>query len=132
MICPWNSMKQESDNEDKIIGNQIKYLTYQIPNTQHTRFQNLCSSQCCQVRYQSNYCLSHHWKIKENKRKNKGQNWRKDTRRKRRETALCLSWDTHKYHKLVNWQISGDKVPLNMFPRNPLDQWTMTKKSLKE
>ena len=31
-------MKQESDNEDKIIGNQIKYLTYQIPNTKYTTY----------------------------------------------------------------------------------------------
>jgi hypothetical protein len=28
--------------------------------------------------------------------------------------------DTYKYHKPVNWHISGDSAPVNEFARNPL------------
>lgn len=28
--------------------------------------------------------------------------------------------NTHKYHRPVNWHISGDSVPVNELPRNPL------------
>ena len=38
----------------------------------------------------------------------------------KKEKPHWNGWNTHKYHKPVNWQISEDRVPLNMFPRNPL------------